>query len=122
MKPAMFDAIRQGFGDNVMNYYRHMRANDTFATYTVLPPQGARKPEMYERAGMKVPTLRVVDETDDGVVIDGMKMLGTSAVFCNETWVGNLLPLGPDQIKESITCAVPLNAEGVTMWSRKPFE
>jgi 4-hydroxyphenylacetate 3-monooxygenase len=122
MKPAMFDGIRQGFGDNIVNYYRQMRENDTFATYTVLPPQGARKPELYERAGMKVPTLRVVDETDDGVVIDGMKMLGTSAVFCNETWVGNLLPLGPDQIKESITCAVPLNAEGVTMWSRKPFE
>jgi len=122
MKPEMFDAIRPGFGDNIVSHYRHMRENDVFATYTVLPPQGARKPELYERAGMKVPTLRVVDETDAGVVIDGMKMLGTSAVFCNETWVGNLLPLGPDQVKESITCAVPLNAEGVTMWTRKPFE
>src|SRR3546814_12530633 len=118
MKPAMFDAIRQGFGDNVMNYYRHMRANDTFATYTVLPPQGARKPEMYARAGMKVPTLRVVDETDDGVVIDGMKMPGTSAVFCNETWVENLPPMGPDHIKESTNCALPQKEEGVETRAR----
>ena len=122
MKPAMFDDIRPGFGDNIVNYYKYMRANDIFATYTVLPPQGARKPELYEREGMKVPTLRVTDEDDAGVTLNGMKMLGTSAVFSNETWVGNLLPLAPDQVKESITCAVPLNAPGVTMWSRKPFE
>jgi 4-hydroxyphenylacetate 3-monooxygenase len=122
MRPEMFEAIRPGFGDNIAAYWRHMRADDVFATYTVLPPQGARKPELYEREGMKVPTLRVVDEDDSGVVIDGMKMLGTSAVFCNETWVGNLLPLAPNQIKESITCAVPLNAPGVAMWARKPFE
>jgi 4-hydroxyphenylacetate 3-monooxygenase len=122
MKPAMFDDIRPGFGNNIVNYYKYMRANDIFATYTVLPPQGARKPELYERAGMKVPTLRVTDEDDLGVTLNGMKMLGTSAVFSNETWVGNLLPLAPNQVKESITCAVPLNAPGVTMWSRKPFE
>ena len=122
MKPAMFDDIRPGFGDNIVNYYNYMRANDIFATYTVLPPQGARKPELYEREGMKVPTLRVTDEDDKGVTLNGMKMLGTSAVFSNETWVGNLLPLAPDQLKESITCAVKLNAPGVTMWARKPFE
>jgi 4-hydroxyphenylacetate 3-monooxygenase len=122
MKPAMFDDIRPGFGDNIVNYYKYMRANDIFATYTVLPPQGARKPELYERAGMTVPTLRVTAEDDAGVTLNGMKMLGTSAVFCNETWVGNLLPLAPNQVKESITCAVKLNAPGVTIWSRKPFE
>ncbi len=122
MKPEMFDAIRPGFGDNIVNYYKYMRANDVFATYTVLPPQGARKPELYERAGMKVPTLRVTAEDDAGVTLNGMKMLGTSAIFCNETWVGNLLPLGPDQTKESITCAVPLNAPGIKIWARKPFE
>src|SRR5262249_34411978 len=30
--------------------------------------------------------------------------------------------VGPGQEKESITCAVPLNAAGVSIWSRKPFE
>ena len=121
MKPAMFDEINPGFGDNIVNYYKYMRSNDVFACYTVLPPQGARKPELYERAGLKVPTLRVTAEDDAGVTLNGMKMLGTSAIFSNETWVGNLLPLAPDQQKESITCAVPLNAPGVAIWSRKPL-
>lgn len=122
MMPEMFDSIRPGFGANMTAYYRHMRAADVCAAYTVLPPQGARKPELYERVGMKVPTLRVTAEDDRGVMLNGMKMLGTSAVFSNETWVGNLLPLGPGQEKESVTCAVPLGAPGVSIWVRKPFE
>ena len=52
MRPDLFDEIGQGFGENMVGYYRHMRENDVCATYTVLPPQGARKPEMYEREGI----------------------------------------------------------------------
>ena len=42
MDPAMFDGIRPGFGDNIRNYYRHMRGNDIFASHTVTNPQGWR--------------------------------------------------------------------------------
>src|SRR5258708_23206563 len=51
-----------------------------------------------------------------------MKMLATGAVLANEIWVGNLLPLAPSQSKEAITCAVPCNAPGLTLWSRKALE
>ena len=61
-------------------------------------------------------------EDDKGVTINGMKMLGTSAVFAHHTWVGNLQPLGPGREGEAITCPVPLNAPGVSIWPRKPFE
>jgi 4-hydroxyphenylacetate 3-monooxygenase len=66
--------------------------------------------------------LRVVAEDDRGVTINGLKMLGTATVFCHETWCGNLQPVAPGQEKETITCAVPLNAPGVSIWSRKPYE
>ena len=122
LNPAMFDRIRQGFGDNVRAYYRHMRSNDIFATHTVTNPQGWRPANPAEAAKRTPPTLRVVAEDDRGVTINGLKMLGTSAVFCHETWCGNLQPVAPGQEKEAITCAVPLNAPGVSIWSRKPFE
>ena len=61
-------------------------------------------------------------EDDDGVVISGMKMLATGAIFADEIWIGNLLPLAPDQVKQAVTCAVPCNAEGLSLWSRQPFE
>src|SRR5262249_34341007 len=46
----------------------------------------------------------------------------TASVFCHETWCGNLQPVAAGQEKESITCVVPLNAPGVSIWSRKPYE
>ncbi len=121
MDPAMFDRIRQGFGENIGNYYRYMRRNDIFASHTVTNPQGWR-PAGPADASRPSPTLRVVAEDDAGVTINGLKMLGTASVFCHETWCGNLQPLAAGQEKESITCVVPLNAPGVSIWSRKPFE
>jgi len=55
-------------------------------------------------------------------VISGMKMLATGAVFANEIWIGNVLPLAPDQKMEAITCAVPCNAPGLRLWARQPME
>ena len=110
------------YAGNLTGYYEHMRNNDVFACYAVIPPQAARNPEFYVKQNIPIPTLRVVREEDDGVVISGMKMLATGAVFANEIWIGNLIPLAPNQLAESVTCAVPCNAKGLTLWSRKPFE
>jgi 4-hydroxyphenylacetate 3-monooxygenase len=118
MKPEIFGP----YANNISDYHHFMRANDTFAAYAVLPPQAARNPEFYLKQNIPVPSLRVVREDDDGIVISGMKMLATGAVFANEIWIGNLIPLAPDQLAESITCAVPVNAGGLSLWARKPFE
>jgi 4-hydroxyphenylacetate 3-monooxygenase len=111
-----------GFPDNLVAYYHDIRARDAYVVYAVLPPQAARNPEFYERQNIPIPTLSVVREEKDGVVISGMKMLATGAVFANDIWIGNVLPLAPDQKKQAITCAIPANAKGLTLWSRKPFE
>ena len=99
-----------------------MREQDIYAAYAVVPPQAARDPAFYQKQNLPIPSLQVVREDDDGVVISGMKMLATAAVFADEIWIGNLLPLAPDQVKQAVTCAVPCNAKGLTLWSRKPFE
>ncbi len=81
MKPDVFDKIGPGYGDNLMAHYDYMRRHDIYAAYAVLPPAGARNPEFYQKKEMPVPTLKVVEERDDGVVISGMKMLATGR--CN---------------------------------------
>ena len=122
MEPSVLDEGGEGYGANLLKYYEEMRREDLYACYAVIPPQAARNPEFYERQNLPIPTLRVVREDDDGVVISGMKMLATGAAFANEIWIGNLIPLAPNQRSESITCAIPCNAPGVQLWSRKPFE
>lgn len=122
MVPSVFLSAPRPFADNIVKYYRHMRERDIYAAYAVLPPQAARNPEYYQKNNLPIPTLQVVREDDDGVVISGMKMLATAAVFADEIWIGNLLPLAPDQVKQAITCAVPCNAKGLTLWSRQALE
>jgi 4-hydroxyphenylacetate 3-monooxygenase len=122
MSPQLFEANRPGFGTNLTAYYDEMRRKDLFASYVVLAPQGARNPELYSRKATIAPGLQIVAEHDDGIVIKGVKLLGTGSVFADEVWVGNMLPLAPDQKAQAVTCAVPLAAEGVSMWVRKPFE
>jgi 4-hydroxyphenylacetate 3-monooxygenase len=119
MKPDALPAP-YAHADNLLQYYRHLRDNDVYVVYAVLPPQAARNPEFYERQNIPVPTLRVVREDDDGVVVSGMKMLATGALYANEIWIGNILPLAPDQKAQAITCAVACNAPGLTLWSRRP--
>lgn len=121
MKPDVFDKIGPGYGDNLLAHYDYMRRNDIYAAYAVLPPAGARNPEFYQRKSLPIPSLRVVDERDDGVVISGMKMLATGGVYADELWIGNLLPIAEGREAESITCAIACNTPGLTLWSRKPF-
>ncbi|HXQ51015.1 MAG TPA: 4-hydroxyphenylacetate 3-hydroxylase N-terminal domain-containing protein [Stellaceae bacterium] len=119
--PSVFGAGGRPFAENLVAYHRFMRRNDIYASYAVVPPQAARNPEFYVKQNLPVPTLQVVREADDGIVISGMKMLATAAAFADEIWIGNLIPLAPDQVKQAVTCAVPVNAPGLTLWSRQPF-
>ncbi len=119
MSPQVFDTATRAFAANVVDYYRHTRGHDNYVAYAVLPPQAARDPDFYLRKSLTVPTLEVVRETDDGIVISGMKMLATGAAFADEIWIGNIQPLAPNQVKQAVTCAVPCNAEGLTLWSRQ---
>ena len=97
--------------DNVLSYYKHTRDNDLYVAYAVLPPQAARDPNFYLKQNLPVPTLRAVREEDDGVVISGMKMLATGAVFANDIWIGNVHPAGAgaeegiDHLRHSVQCA-----------------
>jgi 4-hydroxyphenylacetate 3-monooxygenase len=109
-----------GHSDNLLAYYEYARDNDVYTVYAVVPPQAARNPEFYLRQNIPMPSLRVVAEDDRGVTISGMKMLATGALYANDIWIGNVIPLAPDQKKEAITCVIPCNAPGLSLWSRKP--
>jgi 4-hydroxyphenylacetate 3-monooxygenase len=122
MHPELFEGNRKGFGKNLTSYYDKMRREDLFACYVVVAPQGARNPEMYGRKATIAQGLQVTAEDDDGIVLSGMKMLGTGAPFSDEIWVGNLLPMPAEQKGQAVTCAVPTGTEGVSLWVRQSYE
>ena len=121
MKPEILEQ-KGGFKDHLLRIWHEMRRQDEFVVYAILPPQGGRDPKFYQGSGRQVPALRVTKETDAGVVLNGMKMLATGAAFANQIMIGNILPLAPDQLKESVTAIIPPNLKGLTLWARKSFE
>jgi 4-hydroxyphenylacetate 3-monooxygenase len=122
MAPELFDANRKGFGQNVIDYFDHLKSRDLFVCYLVLTPQGSRDPKLYQETKTINPALMVVSEDAEGIVVSGLKLLGTSAVFSDEAWIGSMIPLGPDQVDEAVTFAVQVNHPGIQLWVRESFE
>jgi 4-hydroxyphenylacetate 3-monooxygenase len=54
--------------------------------------------------------------------VAGAKMLGTSAVMANEVFVTSIQPLKPGDEPYAISFAVPMNAPGLKILSRKSYE
>lgn len=121
MKPDVLHENEGGFPEHLADLWEQLRKSDSFLTYAIVPPPAARNPEYYQSKGIPSPTLRVTKEDDAGVIINGMKFLATSAAIANEVIVGNILPLADDQAAESITCIIPFNLPGMSLWSRRPF-
>jgi 4-hydroxyphenylacetate 3-monooxygenase len=128
-KPDVFDMHDQGFSENILNYWRYIRDNDLYLAYAVVPPAGAKGAEAVAtpqaRADAKwgeTAGLRVVKETDAGVVVSGFKILATAACLADEVLVGNVLPLPPGDEKFAITFALPVDTPGFKLMSRRPYE
>ena len=120
--PALLDGLTPGFGENLARYYEFARRNDLYLTFAVTPPSGIRSREIFAGEEREDPTLQVIGEDDAGVIISGMKMMATGAVFADEVWIGNLTPIDEKHQSESITCALPISAPGASFWAREPYE
>ncbi len=116
------EAFGPRFAANVAAYYEKARREDLFLAHAVTPPPGSRDARYGGGRDTRQPALAVVAEDDAGVTISGMKMLATSAAFADEVWIGNIQPLAPGREAEAITCVLPVNAPGLSLWSRKPYE
>ncbi len=121
MKPEVLDAGGPHYRDNLLAHFDHMRKNDVYPAYAVIPPAGIRDREIYAGETREDPGLHVVSEDDSGVVISGMKMLATGAVFANEILIGNLTPLAPEFGKYAITCMLAMNTPGLSLWARRAY-
>ena len=121
-RPELLNELHQGFGDNLIRFYDYARKNDLYLSFAVTPPSGIRDREIYTGIVRDDPTLQVVGEDDSGVIVSGMKMLATGAIFGDEVYIGNLTAIDDSRKGESITAAIPNNAPGVSFWAREPYE
>jgi 4-hydroxyphenylacetate 3-monooxygenase len=101
-------------------YFDEASRNDYFLTYVIINPQAERGKDWGEQSEDLV--ARIVDEDSGGITIRGAKMLGTSSIMANEVLVANLQPLKPGEEALAFSCALPMNAKGLRVLSRKSYE
>lgn len=104
-------------------WYEYARRNDVFLTYVINNVQGDRS-KAFGDQGKNAENMvaRIVDEDASGITIRGAKLFATSSIMANEIFVGSGQPLKPGEEHLAFSCALPMNAKGLKLLSRKSFE
>jgi 4-hydroxyphenylacetate 3-monooxygenase len=117
----VFEAYDANRARALSDYYRYARDNDLYLTYVIINPQADRSKSAAQQADPFL-TAGVVDRDADGITVRGAKMLATGGILANEVFVTCIQPLQPGDEKHAISFAVPMNAKGMKILSRKSYE
>ncbi|AXF57208.1 4-hydroxyphenylacetate 3-hydroxylase family protein [Salicibibacter kimchii] len=111
----------EGFEGNAKAWYKKATKDVPFINHTIINPQVDRSKSLHENKDVFV---RAVDEKDDGIIVSGAKMVGTSAALTNYNFVANYGPtdLGGGDQSHALIFFVAMNAPGVKIISRQSYE
>lgn len=113
------DVFRERY-PNVHRFYKYARDNDLFVTYVIIPPQIDRSKAAHEQDEKYLPA-GVYEEREDGIIIRGSQMLGTSAAVSDYLFCSCITPLRPGDEDYALSFAVPMNAKGLKLYARPSY-
>jgi 4-hydroxyphenylacetate 3-monooxygenase len=118
--PSIWARTEARFYDNVVKFYERMRDESLYVAYTIVPPQIDRSKPAHKQAD---PSLYagVVAENADGITIKGAQMLGTGSAIADFIHLSCIHPLVAGDENYAISVAVPCNAPGVRIYSRRSY-
>ena len=118
--PSTWAKTDKKYYDNVVAFYERMRDESLYVAYTIVPPQIDRSKPAHKQED---PTLYagVVGENADGIIIKGAQMLGTGAAIADFIHLSCIHPLQPGDENYAISVAIPCNAPGVKIYSRRSY-
>ncbi|MCA1454404.1 4-hydroxyphenylacetate 3-monooxygenase [Bradyrhizobium sp. BRP22] len=117
----VFEAYDKERAKALADYYRYARDNDLYLTYVIINPQADRSKSAAGQADPYL-TAGVVSRDADGITVRGAKMLATGGIMANEVFVTCIQPLQPGDEKYALSFAIPMNAKGLKILSRKSYE
>jgi 4-hydroxyphenylacetate 3-monooxygenase len=103
------------------DYYRYARDNSLYLTYVIINPQADRSKSAAQQKDEYL-TAGVVDRDGSGITVRGAKMLATGGIMANEVLVTCIQPLQAGDEKYALSFAIPMNAKGLKILSRKSYE
>ena len=99
---------------NLVAYQKRMRDNDLSLTHTLINPQVDRSVPEAEQAGGEV-SLHKVEDTENGILVRGARMLATLAPFADELAVYPGSDLRLQDAKYAICFAIPMTTPGLKL-------
>ncbi|MBA4790974.1 MAG: 4-hydroxyphenylacetate 3-monooxygenase [Rhizobiales bacterium] len=117
----VFQAYDPARAKALADYYRYARDNDLYLTYVIINPQADRSKSTAQQADPFL-SAGIVDRDAEGLTIRGAKMLATGGIMANEVFVTCIQPLQKGDEPYAISFAIPMNAKGLKILSRKSYE
>ncbi|MEE2983553.1 MAG: 4-hydroxyphenylacetate 3-monooxygenase, oxygenase component [Pseudomonadota bacterium] len=118
-----FAECRDDFAGNVRAYYEKIRNKDLVLTHTLVNPQVNRRITATGLASEEV-ALRVVDETDAGLIVKGARLLATLGPLSDEIAVfpSTLLKAAPETKPYALAFAVANDTPGMKYICRDSYD
>jgi 4-hydroxyphenylacetate 3-monooxygenase len=113
-------AADRDFSANVAAYHRRLLTESLYVSYAIIPPQVSRATTAHAWDGDFVQA-GVVEERADGMVVRGAQMLATGGAVADEIFVSCIKPLTEDDRDFALGFTVPVAAEGLKLYCRRPF-
>lgn len=119
----LFAEAGAAFGERIAAYYEHCRENDLSLAHTFIrPPVDRHRYDAEEAAAL--PSLSVVAETADGLVVDGARLMATQGGVTDELLMfpSYVPPVFAEPRHPLVFAfAVPSDAPGVSFYGRAPY-
>ena len=111
------------FAESMRNYYQEARRNDYVLTHTLVNPQFNAELTKQGRSSPEV-ALRIVKETDAGLVVKGARLLATLGPLANEIEVfpSTLLKAAKENIPYAIAFTLPIATPGLRLICRDSYD
>jgi 4-hydroxyphenylacetate 3-monooxygenase len=118
-----FAASDPRFGDNIQSYYREARKHDWCATHTLVNPKASRAAGWAGHSNADL-ALQLVERTNDGIIVNGARMLATLGPLAEELLVfpSTVLKAEPSAEPFALAFAINCNAPGLKFLCRDPFD
>ncbi|MGA7804761.1 4-hydroxyphenylacetate 3-hydroxylase C-terminal domain-containing protein, partial [Bradyrhizobium sp.] len=92
-----------------------------YLTYVIINPQADRSKSASQQRDAFL-SAGLVDQDAAGITVRGAKMLATGGIMADEVFVTSIQPLQPGDEAQALSFAIPLNAKGLSLLSRKSYE
>src|SRR5699024_7257382 len=107
------------YADNARKWYKEAQEKNWFFNHAIInPPVDRNKP----LEAVKDVFIRAEEETDEGVIISGMKMVATGSALTNYNFVAQYgaVPVGSEEM--ALAFIAPMDTPGVKMICRQSYE